>query len=55
MDEDMNDLDLGDIDLLGLAESYRRKSYHAISSKQIQLLKDALSKAISKLGIQKLS
>ena len=57
MDEDMNDLELGDLDLLGLEESCHHKYFYVISSKKIQLLKDTLSKtkAISKLGIQNLS
>ena len=35
MDEDMNDLDLGDLDLLGLEEAYRHKALHAFLGKKI--------------------
>jgi hypothetical protein len=45
MDEDMSDLALGDMDLLGLEDACRHNAFHAISPKHIQLLKDALIKA----------
>jgi hypothetical protein len=54
MDDDMSDLDLGDIDLLGLEDACKQKAFHAISPKQIQLIKEVLkkSRARFKLGIQ---
>ena len=35
MDEDMGDIELGDLDLLGLEDACKNKTLHAISPKQI--------------------
>ena len=53
MDEEMFELELGDLDLLGLEDACARQDFHSISPKQIQLLTAALTKVKqSKLGIQ---
>ena len=43
IDEDMGELDLREIDLIGIEDACSYKSYRCISSKQIQLLKEALA------------
>ena len=53
MDEDMWDIDLGDLYLLGLEDACKNNTLHAISPKKIQLLTDILNTARTraKLGI----
>jgi acetate kinase len=54
MDEDMGDLDLGELDLLGLEDACKKHAFHTIAPKQIHLLKEVLNKAkcVARLGIQ---
>ena len=53
MDEDMGDLDLGEIYLLGLEDACKKRSFHTIAPKKIHLLKEVLNKAKmqSRIGI----
>ena len=44
MDEDMGDLDLGELDLLGLEDACNKRAFHMIAPKQIQVLKEVLDK-----------
>jgi hypothetical protein len=54
MDVEMSDLDLGDLDLHGMEDAFQRHTLNSISTKKIQLLKEALHKSRDrdKLGIQ---
>jgi len=54
MDEDMGDLDLGELDLLGLEDACKKHAFHTISPKKINLLKEVLNKAKlhTRFGIQ---
>jgi hypothetical protein len=45
MDEDMGDLDLGELDLLGLEDACKKHAFHMIAPKQIHLLKEVLNKS----------
>ena len=53
MDEEMGDIDLGDLDLLGLEDAYKNNSFKDISPTHIQNITDILhtAKANNKLGI----
>ena len=53
MDEDMGDIDLGDLYLLGPECVYKNNTLHAIAPKQIQLLTNILNSARTRarLGI----
>ena len=53
MNEDMGDIDLGDLDLLRLEDACKNNTLHAIAPKQIQLLTNILnsSRTRAKLGI----
>ena len=44
MDEEMQEIDLVELYLVGIEDIYDRKSYESISSWQIQLLQEALAK-----------
>ena len=44
MDEDSEGFDLGELDLLGLEDAYRRKEFDKINPKQIEFLEAALFK-----------
>ena len=53
MDEEMSQIEMGELNLLGLDYSYTKKYFSSIPSYQIQLLKEALRKAKvqNKLGV----
>ena len=53
MVDDMGDIELGDVDLIGLEDACRNKTFHGIAPKKIHLIKDILikSKSQSRLGI----
>jgi hypothetical protein len=53
MSEEGEDLDLGELDLLGLEEACRKKDHQSIPTNQVHLLKEALMKARAdqKLGV----
>jgi hypothetical protein len=54
MDGDMGDIDLGDLDLLGIEDACKKHAFHTMTPKQIHLLKEFLnkSKLHDRLGIQ---
>jgi hypothetical protein len=54
MDEDMGDLYLSDLDLLGLEYACKKNTFHTITPKEIHLLKEVFhkDKLCGQLGIQ---
>ena len=53
MDEEMGDIDLGNLDLVGLEDAYKNNTFQDIAPKQIQMLTNILhtAKSNNKLGI----
>ena len=53
MDEEMGDIELGDLDLVGLEDACKNNTFQDIAPKQIQMLTDILhnAKANKKLSI----
>ena len=45
MDDDMSDVEIGELDLQAVEEACKKKAFNSISPKQIQLLTNALHKA----------
>ena len=52
MDEEMQEIDLGELYLVGIEDTYDRKSYESIFSRQIQLLQKALAKPKSQNNLE---
>ena len=48
MDEDMGDIELEDLDLLGLEYACKNNIHHAIAPKEIQLLTEILQSSITR-------
>ena len=53
MDDEMSEIELGELGLLGLEDTCTKKYFSSILSRQIQLLKETLTKAKdqNKLGV----
>lgn len=53
MDEEMGELELGELDVIGMEDACRRNTFNSISQNPIQLLKEALhiARTTNKLGV----
>lgn len=55
MDEEMGNLKFGELNLLGMEDACKRNAFHAISPKQIYIIKECLYKEgdFNKQGVQR--